>query len=304
MFMPSRIAGLDVRRNRCVVRHRPRRGYNLIEPSTEDNAVPIMPGKPPVLIALIDPKPLTRESILEMLKALLPDNAKLLGVSCSDELFNSRSMDDKFLDKKDCILVILYIRNAGVADNWVQEQFCLIKREQPMIPVIIMSDRDDADDVMYALNYGVRGYIPTSIAAEVAIAALALVEAGGIYIPASALLREGRAAQENPKKDEHTQLRAEELNLTSRELAVIDLLREGSANEVIAKRLNMRESTVKVYVRNILKKLQARNHTHAAIVANRLLFSGADLTFGAVRPSRNPSETLRSNGYHRFEFDH
>ena len=75
----------------------------------------------------------------------------------------------------------------------------------------------------------------------------------------------------------------EELNLTSRELAVIDLLREGDANKVIAKCLNMRESTVKVHVRNILKKLRATNRTHAATVANRLL-AKPDLMRLAERP--------------------
>jgi DNA-binding NarL/FixJ family response regulator len=202
--------------------------------------------------------------------ASLPEDVKLLGVSGFGELLDLSSTDE-FLDKEDRTLVILYIRNAGVADNWVQEQLRLIKNQQPNMPVIMISDRDDPDDVMHALNCGVRGYIPTSMAAEVAIAALTLVEVGGTYIPVGALLPEGRrAVQENPEKGEQAQL-AEEPNLTSRELAVIDLLREGSANKVIAKRLNMRESTVKVHVRNILKKLRATNRTHAATIANRLL---------------------------------
>jgi DNA-binding NarL/FixJ family response regulator len=214
--------------------------------------------------------------------ASLPEDVKLLGVSGFDELLDLSSTDE-FLDKEDRILVILYIRNAGVADNWVQEQLRLIKNQQPKMPVIMISDRDDADDVMHALNCGVRGYIPTSIAAEVAIAALTLVEAGGTYIPVGALLAEGRGAQENPEKAEQAQLE-EELNLTSRELAVIDLLREGSANKVIAKHLNMRESTVKVHVRNILKKLRATNRTHAATIANRLLAKLDPMGAAAERP--------------------
>jgi len=205
-----------------------------------------------------------------MLDASLPENVKLLGASCFDELLDLSSTDE-FLDSENRILVVLYIRNAGVADNWVQEQLRLIKSRQPTIWVTMISDRDDdADDVMYALNCGVRGYIPTSAVAEVAIAALTLVEAGGTYIPAGALLPEARGVQENPERDEQAQL-PEELNLTSRELAVINLLREGNANKVIAKCLNMRESTVKVHVRNILRKLRATNRTHAATVANRLL---------------------------------
>jgi hypothetical protein len=41
-------------------------------------------------------------------------------------------------------------------------------------------------------------------------------------------------------------------------------LREGKANKIIAYELNMCESTVKVHVRNIMKKLKARNRTEVA----------------------------------------
>ena len=264
MFVLAHTAALGVRRNTRVARHRAIRGHCLI--GSEGNTVRDRPARSPILIVLIDPKPLTRQSILKMLDASLPENVKLLGASCFDELLDLSSTDE-FLDSENRILVVLYIRNAGVADNWVQEQLRLIKSRQPTILVTMISDRDDdADDVMYALNCGVRGYIPTSAVVEVAIAALTLVTAGGTYIPAGAL-PEARGAQETP---ERAQL-PEELNLTLRELAVIDLLREGSANKVIAKRLDIRESTVKVHVRNILKKLRATNRTHAATVANRLL---------------------------------
>jgi DNA-binding NarL/FixJ family response regulator len=61
------------------------------------------------------------------------------------------------------------------------------------------------------------------------------------------------------------------LDLTPRELSVIELLREGKPNKLIATALLMQESTVKVHVRNIMKKLHVSNRTHAASVANRLL---------------------------------
>jgi DNA-binding NarL/FixJ family response regulator len=47
--------------------------------------------------------------------------------------------------------------------------------------VVFLSDRDDVEDVNEALTYGVRGYISTSIEAEVAFAALRLIDAGGTY---------------------------------------------------------------------------------------------------------------------------
>ena len=70
--------------------------------------------------------------------------------------------------------------------------------------------------------------------------------------------------------------RSDGLDLTPRELSVIDLLREGKPNKLIAAQLDMQESTVKVHVRNILKKLNATNRTHAAFVANRLLGQDAE----------------------------
>jgi DNA-binding NarL/FixJ family response regulator len=67
------------------------------------------------------------------------------------------------------------------------------------------------------------------------------------------------------------QRRPDGLDLTPRELSVIDLVRVGKPNKMIAAQLDMQENTVKVHVRNILKKLNAANRTHAAFVANRLL---------------------------------
>jgi DNA-binding NarL/FixJ family response regulator len=205
-----------------------------------------------------------------MLGALLPEHVKLLGVSSFSELIDPVEPGTSFSVQPDLNLVIFYVRSAGVTDNWVQEQLNLIKTQQPGLPVIMISDRDDADDVISALSYGVRGYIPTSIATEVAIAALTLIEAGGTYVPANALRSEGVELRSHSEHGEQVHVSGE-LSLTSRELAVIDLLREGNANKVIATKLNMRESTVKAHVRNILTKLRVTNRTHAATVANRLL---------------------------------
>ena len=57
-------------------------------------------------------------------------------------------------------------------------------------------------------------------------------------------------------------------NRTARQAAVVDALRQGKSNKIIAYELNMRESTVKVHVRNIMKKLNARNRTEVAFRVN------------------------------------
>ena len=57
---------------------------------------------------------------------------------------------------------------------------------------------------------------------------------------------------------------------TARQIAVIDALRKGKANKIIAFELNMKESTVKVHVRNIMKRLKAHNRTEVSYLANQL----------------------------------
>jgi len=280
--LPAHTLELSVRRTRHPpVRYRQRRGHKFPESgSSDDQLDQVRPAHlpPPVSIALIDPKPLTRQSILEMLARSLPEHVGLVGASSFAELLEVEESGELEKGAKPH-LVILYIRNVGVSDIWVQDQLKLIKVQEPDIPVIMISDRDDSEDVVAALNYGVRGYIPTSIAAEVAIAALTLIDAGGTYIPVCALRSEGAEFHSDPVADQQTSV-PDELNLTLRELSVIDLLREGKPNKVIALQLNMRDSTVKVHVRNILKKLRVTNRTGAAMVANRLLAQRATETNG------------------------
>src|SRR4030042_1914296 len=57
---------------------------------------------------------------------------------------------------------------------------------------------------------------------------------------------------------------------TARQTSVVRALCMGKPNKTIAHELNMRESTVKVHVRNIMKKLSARNRTEVALIAKGL----------------------------------
>jgi DNA-binding NarL/FixJ family response regulator len=59
------------------------------------------------------------------------------------------------------------------------------------------------------------------------------------------------------------------LGFTRREAQVLEQLQQGKANKVIAYELNISESTVKVHVRNIMKKLHATNRTQVAFLAQR-----------------------------------
>src|SRR6185436_14807340 len=107
---------------------------------------------------------------------------------------------------------------------------------------------------------------PTSFSLHTAMQAMDLVRAGGTFVPASSLI----AAHHAPE-DAQTGVQKSNGLFTTRQTAVIDALRRGKPNKIIAYELKMRESTVKVHVRNIMKKLHATNRTEVAFMANRLL---------------------------------
>ena len=75
--------------------------------------------------------------------------------------------------------------------------------------------------------------------------------------------------------------------VTNRELAVIQAIQKGKSNKVIAYELNVCEGTVKVHVRNIMRKLKAKNRTDVAIKANPSL--------GAVLPAGNSAWIANAN---------
>ena len=107
---------------------------------------------------------------------------------------------------------------------------------------------------------------PRALSIAVAVQAIELARAGGVYVPASSLIAAHRV-QEAPS----TAVQKSNGLFTARQAAVVEALRRGKANKIIAYELKMRESTVKVHVRNIMKKLHATNRTEVAYLASRLL---------------------------------
>jgi DNA-binding NarL/FixJ family response regulator len=217
--------------------------------------------KLPTSVALIDPKRLTRSLIGDLLAKAFPEYAMVTASTC-EELLEIEGIGRPNL-------VVIYIKSEGLTKSWVQSALELLRVGLPEASTVVLSDRSDVDEVNRALAHGARGYIPTSNEFEIAVAALRLISAGGTFVPADALRSTTAEPDNQPEGERHG--RSNGRDLTPRELSVIDLLREGKPNKLIAARLEMQESTVKVHVRSILRKLNAANRTHAAFVANRLL---------------------------------
>jgi DNA-binding NarL/FixJ family response regulator len=150
------------------------------------------------------------------------------------------------------------------------ERLAQLSAQTGSCPAVILSDNEDPDLIVAMLGKSVRGYVPTSLSVKLAMHAIDLARAGGVFVPASSLVAT-HAASVSPAEA----IKANGL-FTARQAAVVEGLRHGKPNKIIAYELNMQISTVKVHVRNIMKKLHATNRTEVAYMATRLL-EGADL---------------------------
>jgi len=167
----------------------------------------------------------------------------------------------------DPALVLIYVSSLTKEEE--QQLDLLLSQAEEAPPVVVLGDRDTPACIMGILAKGARGYIPTSLSLALTLKALQLVRAGGVFLPASCLRGCQAPPQWLPAPAKETAAM-----FTERQIAVIEAIRLGKPNKVIAYELNMCESTVKVHVRNIMKKLRATNRTQISFIADRMLKEG------------------------------
>lgn len=161
-------------------------------------------------------------------------------------------------------LVVLCVSGLS-RDEEAQQINALLSCTEGLAPVVIMGDSESPDYVVSLLARGCHGYIPTSLSLNMTVKALSFVRSGGVFIPAEILL-----ASQLSHKPNATDKQSDLGMFTAKQSAVIEAIRLGKANKTIAYELNMCESTVKVHVRNIMKKLDAKNRTQVAFIANQM----------------------------------
>jgi DNA-binding NarL/FixJ family response regulator len=134
------------------------------------------------------------------------------------------------------------------------------------VPIVVLSDKRDLEFARAVMGRGAKGYIPATMGFDIALEAIRFVLAGGTYVPVDFFIM--------PNSPEVTPRRWPVSDVvTARELSVVRAIRQGKPNKIIANELHMCESTVKVHVRHIMKKLAAKNRTDVAIKAASLMCS-------------------------------
>jgi DNA-binding NarL/FixJ family response regulator len=131
----------------------------------------------------------------------------------------------------------------------------------PEIPVVMISGVAKQDDVEKCFSYGVRGFIPKTMNGKALVSVLQMIIDGVKYIPDIML---------QPKSDQAV---INSIGLSKREGQVLKLLFKGLPNKVISQNLFIEESTVKLHLRALFKKLAAKNRTDLVIKAIKAGYS-------------------------------
>jgi len=175
-------------------------------------------------------------------------------------------------------MILLVIGFAGVSDPQIQNWIKLLASRYVDIPLVLISDHEESTEVVAALEAGVSGFIPTTITPTVALQAFAFIMGGGSFFPPAALTEATRAyrAPHTASGRELTVVTSVHRDgLTLRQKQVLERLTQGASNKLIGRQLKLRESTVKVHIRHIMKKLGATNRTQAALCAVHLATSAS-----------------------------
>ena len=119
-------------------------------------------------------------------------------------------------------------------------------------PVAILSGIATKAIAQQAIAAGAAGYIPKTLPSRSIVNAVNFMASGETFLPVDYMSEDN---VENP------------FGLTKRELQVLSGICEGKSNKEIARDLDLQEVTVKLHVKTLTRKLDARNRTHAAMIA-------------------------------------
>jgi DNA-binding NarL/FixJ family response regulator len=205
-----------------------------------------------VRVGLVDSFAFTRGCLIEALTT--PDHGFTIAAF---ESTTSLILSETKID------VILYYDHEQAKSHTLHTSWDVaIRKEFGDVPIIVLSDATAAlepQTVKAAIKCGIRGFISTrTFEVKTVSAAIRFVTAGGVFAPVDALLADD--ATPTPERNEAV---PPDGLLTPRQRTVLSLLQQGKANKIIAYELGMSESTVKVHIRNIMRKMGATNRTQA-----------------------------------------
>ena len=205
-------------------------------------------------LLIVDDHTLFRNGLVHLLQSLSPPPR----VVESENLTTALQLLDSHSDLE---LVLLDLK---LADAVGVDSLLTLRKHSPDIPIIILSGEQDPQIIRRCIDYGAMGFITKSATHEELLSAIALIMAGGIYLPKDVMTRAGAA--QRPEERSDVALLA---SLSDRQREVLAYLLQGKPNKTISSKMNISENTVKAHLSAIFRTLGARNRTEAVYFAAR-----------------------------------
>ncbi|SDG42702.1 MULTISPECIES: two-component system response regulator NarL [unclassified Duganella] len=143
------------------------------------------------------------------------------------------------------------------------ETLQLMRQDSPESAIVMLTVSEDAEDLSTALKAGASGYLLKNIDTDYLTRAIRRAAAGETVVAeamTAKLVAQLQSASMPPAASELDKL-------TPREREILDCLARGESNKGIARILDLAESTVKIHVQSVLKKLKLSSRVQAAVYA-------------------------------------
>jgi DNA-binding NarL/FixJ family response regulator len=203
----------------------------------------MVPGKP-IRILTVEDHPVFREGLATIIGSE-PDML-LVGQAANA----AEAVTEFRRHRPDITLMDLRLPGTNGTDTLIT-----IRGEYPDARIIMLTTSDTDGDIQRAMRAGASAYILKSMPKKELLEVVRSVYAGRRHVPPEVA---ARLAEHLGEED-----------LTTREMEVLRLIRDGYRNKQIADQLAIAETTVNFHIKNLVGKLGANDRTHAVTIAVR-----------------------------------
>jgi len=233
------------------------------EPLPENNdAIPI-----PIRILVVDDHTLFRRG----LTAILSRSTTVRVVGDAGDASEAQRRAEQL--KPDLILLDNHLPGVNGVDA-----LPALRAALPQVRIILLTVSEDESDLAAALKAGANGYLLKTMDADALVAAIMRVMQGESVIAdemTSKLVAAYRGAIVNapelvPSVEPTVHAISPLSHLSPRELDILRGIARGESNKLIARHLGIAETTVKIHVQHVLRKLNVASRVQAAVIATGL----------------------------------